>query len=457
MTEIPSLSASLRQMGQVLLAGDAAALTDAELVGRFVDQRDEVAFAALVRRYGTVVFGVCLRVLRHEQDAEDAFQATFLVFSRNAARVRRASSIGNWLYGIAVNVARKAKATRHRRSVKEQEAAAQARSDTMPVVPDDLREILDAELKALPDKYRAPVVMCDLMGLTTHEAATEVGCPPKTLGTRLIRGRSLLAERLTRRGVAISAAALAVALGRCATAAVSPSLVTTTSRLATQFAGSSSAALPPAVASLTTGVTNVMVSLPLKVAIILGGGLLALVGVHSGPLGHPARAMSPSTANLADAGAPAQPGPARPRTTLEDLHRFFRDFHESIAFGDSDETAADDKKDDKPALSGTWAKKDAEPTIEFGKETFRFIPHADSKVLVLLCDYTRDKDGVVKAKVTGFEGKDEVKKVVMEKLPVGTEFTFKWTVKKDAATLEDVKGEKAEALKSHFEGEYEKK
>jgi RNA polymerase sigma factor (sigma-70 family) len=174
MTEIPSLSASLRQLGQVLLAGDAAALTDAELVGRFVDWRDEVAFAALVRRYGTVVFGVCRRVLRHEQDAEDAFQATFLVFSRNAARVRRAGAVGNWLYGVAVNVARKAKATRHRRSLKEQEAAAQARSDTMPVVPDDLREILDAELKALPDKYRTPVVMCDLMGLTTHEAATEV-------------------------------------------------------------------------------------------------------------------------------------------------------------------------------------------------------------------------------------------------------------------------------------------
>src|SRR5207253_1932502 len=144
--------------------------------------------------------------------------------------------------GVAVNVARKAKATQHRRTLKEQEAAAQARPDTQPVVPDDLREILDAELKGLPDKYRAPIVMCDLLGLTTLEAATEVGCPPKTLGTRLTRGRSLLAARLTRRGVAVSAAALALALGQSATAAVPSALVTSTSRAATQFAAGSSAA-----------------------------------------------------------------------------------------------------------------------------------------------------------------------------------------------------------------------
>jgi RNA polymerase sigma factor (sigma-70 family) len=445
-----------------LLAGDVAALPDAELVGRFVERRDEVAFTALVRRYGTVVLGVCRRVLRHEQDAEDAFQATFLVLARNAGRVRRPGAIGNWLYGVAHNVARKAKASRRRRGLKEQEAAAQPRPDTEPVVPDDLREILDGELKALPDKYRAPIVMCDLMGLTTSEAAAEMGCPPKTLGTRLSRGRSLLARRLTRRGVAVSAALLAVALGEHATATVPPLLLATTCRAATAFADGSTTGVSPAVVALTTGVTNVMLSFPLKVALIIGGGLLALVGLHSGSLGHHARAMhSPGAATTADANAPSQPGAsraARPANGLDHLHRMFlRHLHDLIGLGTVQPvTATLDEKDEKPALTGKWLKKDAEPILQFEKDSFRFSPHGANEVIVLICEYTRDND-VVKAKVTGYEGKEQAKKMIMEKLPVGTEFSFKWTVKKDAATLAEVKGEKAEVFKSHFEGNYEVK
>src|SRR5262245_65598747 len=119
MTETRPLSASLQHIGRTLLAGDLAGLADAELVGRFVERRDEAAFAALVRRYGPIVFGVCRRVLRHEQDAEDAFQAAFLVFARRAASVRRGGGLGNWLYGVAHNVARKAKAARQRRDAAE--------------------------------------------------------------------------------------------------------------------------------------------------------------------------------------------------------------------------------------------------------------------------------------------------------------------------------------------------
>src|SRR5215471_3326295 len=148
MTATRSLSTSLQQMGRILLVDDLASVPDAELVGRFVEHRDEAAFTALVRRHGTVVFGVCRRVLRHEQDAEDAFQATFLVLARDAASVQRAGAVGNWLYGVAYNVARKAKAVRLRREVKEQEAAARPRPDTPGGVLDDLREVLDAELHA---------------------------------------------------------------------------------------------------------------------------------------------------------------------------------------------------------------------------------------------------------------------------------------------------------------------
>src|SRR5439155_8563065 len=169
-----SLSASLEHLGRNLLAGELLGVPDAELVGRFVERRDEAAFTALVRRYGAVVLGVCRRVLRHEQDAEDAFQATFLVLARDAAHVRWAGAVGNWLYGVAHNVARKARATRHRREVKEREAAAQPRPDAPPDIWDDLREVLDGELHALPAKYRTPIVLCDLRGLTTSEAAAEV-------------------------------------------------------------------------------------------------------------------------------------------------------------------------------------------------------------------------------------------------------------------------------------------
>ena len=118
MTATRSLSATLQHLNRTLRADEAAQLPDAELVGRFVEQRDEAAFTALVRRYGVLVFGVCRRVLRHEQDAEDAFQATFLVFARDAASVQRAGAVGNWLYGVAHNVARTARGNRHRRKRK---------------------------------------------------------------------------------------------------------------------------------------------------------------------------------------------------------------------------------------------------------------------------------------------------------------------------------------------------
>jgi hypothetical protein len=119
---------------------------------------------------------------------------------------------------------------------------------------------------------------------------------------------------------------------------------------------------------------------------------------------------------------------------------------------------ADDKKGDKPALSGTWGKKDGEPKIEFAdKGVLKIAPHGDSAVIAVVCDYTVEKEGLVKAKIAGFEGKEEVKKHIAEKVPVGTEFSFKWTVKGDTAKLDDLKCEKVEQLKSHLEGEYNQK
>jgi RNA polymerase sigma factor (sigma-70 family) len=407
-------------MGRTLLADDLAALPDAELVGRFVERRDDAAFTALVRRHGTLVLGVCRRVLRHEQDAEDAFQATFLIFARDAVRMRRAGAVGNWLYGVAYNVARRVRTARTRRSAHEQHAAAQKLTELPAGVPDDLRAILDAELNALPGKYRAPIVLCDLMGLTTSEAAAEVGCPPKTLGTRLSRGRSLLARRLTRRGVSLSVAGLAAVLTPSALgAAVPPQLVEFTVQAATGFVSGSAAAVTPAVVALTQGVSNVMILNTIKLAAVLISGALILGGVAK------------------YGGFAAQAGP-EPLVVLR----------------------ADDNKEDKdkPAISGVWVLKDGEMKLDFSeKDRIAIFPHGENKVIVVNCEYTRDKDGVVKAKITGFDGKEEAKKIIMEKLPVGTEFTFKWKVKDDTATIGDVKGEKVELLKSRLEGDYTKK
>ncbi|HEV3439937.1 MAG TPA: RNA polymerase sigma factor, partial [Gemmata sp.] len=281
-----SLSASFQHMNRVLHGEDAAGLSDAELVCRFVEHRDEMAFSALVRRYGVIVLGVCRRVLRHEQDAEDAFQATFLILAQKAVSIRRPGEIGNWLYGVAYNVARKAKAYRQRREVKEQAAAAQQSPAIHEGMWNELQEILDHELCALTDKYRTPIVLCDIRGLTIQEAAAELGCPPKTLGTRLSRGRSLLAGRLTRRGVVVSVGTLATALSSsatgAATAAISPRLLDVTIHAAIGFAADSAVAISPKVTALTKGVSNVMVLKSLKYV----GVMACCVLISSGLVRH---------------------------------------------------------------------------------------------------------------------------------------------------------------------------
>ena len=119
---------------------------------------------------------------------------------------------------------------------------------------------------------------------------------------------------------------------------------------------------------------------------------------------------------------------------------------------------ADDPKGDKPTLSGTWAKKDGQMKLEFvDKDVLKMAPHGDPDVLAVVCQYTADKDGLVKVKITGFEGKEEAKKKAAERLPVGRKFTFKWTVKGDTAKLDSLEGDDVEILKSPLEGDFEKK
>jgi RNA polymerase sigma factor (sigma-70 family) len=267
----------------VLLRGGAG-LSDGQLLECYLDHREETAFAALVRRHGPMVWGVCRRVLPSYHDAEDAFQATFLVLVRKAASVMPREKVANWLYGVAYQTALKARAVAARRGARER----QMTSFPEPALPEperrqELGPLLDQELTRLPDLYRVPVVLCDLEGLTYREAARQLGCPEGTLAARLARARALLAKRLARHGLLLSGGALAVALSvNEASACVPAAVVTATVQAAGLFAGPAAAGVISApVLALTEGVLQTMLVNKIKMA----AGALLLVGVLGAGVG----------------------------------------------------------------------------------------------------------------------------------------------------------------------------
>lgn len=195
-------------------------LTDGQLLERFAVENDEAAFEALVRRHGPMVLRVCRRVLGNSHDAEEAFQATFIVLARKAGAIGRRELVGGWLHGVASRVAMKARAQALQRREQPTETIAEvAQSEETDPGWKDLRPVLDEELGRLPDKYRAPMVLCYLEGKTNSEAADQLGMGRWTIATRLSRGRAMLRERLSRRGVALSALVLTALLEQEAIAA----------------------------------------------------------------------------------------------------------------------------------------------------------------------------------------------------------------------------------------------
>jgi RNA polymerase sigma factor (sigma-70 family) len=271
----------IEQLRRSMRPQDEADLTDGQLLALFIERRDEAAFAALVRRHGSMVLGVCLRVARNRHDAEDAFQATFLVLVRKAASITSRELLANWLYGVAYNTALKARQATAKRWMREK----QVREMPEPVKPEsdtlseDLRPLLDQELSRLPDKYRTPIVLCDLEGKTRKEAAQQLGCPEGSLSSRLARARTLLAKRLSRHGLLMPSGALAAVLAQSASSASVPTpVMTSTINTATLFAAGQGVAgvLPPQVAALTAGVLKAMMLTKLKTAmgVLLGVTLL---------------------------------------------------------------------------------------------------------------------------------------------------------------------------------------
>jgi RNA polymerase sigma factor (sigma-70 family) len=284
---MPSSEANsvLRYIRKVTAAQSFLYLADPDLLARFISRRDETAFAALVRRHGPMVLGLCLRILRNEQDAEDAFQATFLVFSRMAHSLRPQKSLAGWLYSVAYRTAQKVRLDVARRHKREGLATSAEVADPLAQITlRETHEILDRELTRLPDKFRVPLVLCYLEGLTRDEAALRLNWPVGLLKSRLEQGRERLRARLASRGLALSGIFVASTFFEgTASAAVPPVLLSSTVQAGTAVAGVGAAIslVLPRVAALSERMVMAMFVTKVKTA-GLGLLLLGMLGLGTG-------------------------------------------------------------------------------------------------------------------------------------------------------------------------------
>jgi RNA polymerase sigma factor (sigma-70 family) len=263
------------------LPRDGAERTDGQILTEYVNRRDEAALAALVHRHGPMVWGVCRRVLPNHHDAEDAFQATSLVLVRKTASIASRELVANWLYGVAHQTALKARAMAGRRRTRERQVTAMPEREVVtPDVWPDLQPLIDEELSRLPDKYRVPIVLCDLEGKTRKEAARQLGVPEGTVAGRLARARSMLAKRLTRRGVSLSSGALAAALAQdSGSAGVPNAVVSSTINAATLLAaGQAAGVISFKVDALTEAVVKAMFVKKIKTVLVVVLFVAALAG-----------------------------------------------------------------------------------------------------------------------------------------------------------------------------------
>jgi RNA polymerase sigma factor (sigma-70 family) len=309
------LAAVVRRLGGPDAAGGR---TDGDLLRAFLDRDDEAAFAALVRRHGPLVLGVCRRALGHAQDAEDAFQATFLLLARNARSIRDRGALPSWLHGVAYRMATNAKRAAARRA--RHEAAASPPRPAPAAVEAAARElqaVLDEEVGRLPEPLRVPFVVCCLEGRGCAEAGRALGLTEATVWGRLSRARRLLRDRLSRRGVSLGAVLAAAAVSSGLTAAVPGPLVRAVARAAADGGSGVGGAVPPEVSALLVGAHRAMSAGYLKLAAALT--LMAAAGAAGAALwaGAGAAAQPPGPAAAAPAGGTG-PEQAAARTT--DLH-----------------------------------------------------------------------------------------------------------------------------------------
>jgi RNA polymerase sigma factor (sigma-70 family) len=301
------------------LRPDGDGMTDGALWARFLGSRADDALAALVRRHASMVWGVCRRLLNYH-DAEDAFQATFLVLVRKAADVPR-QALANWLYGVARQTAVRLRATAAKRGRRETQVVTMPEPTVQEVVLDaDLQAVVDEEVSRLPDHYRGVVVLCDLEGMTRREAARQLGIPEGSVASRLARARAMLAKRLGHRGVVFSGGSVAVVLSA---GSAPPALVASTIKAASLLAAGQAAGVVSAkVTALIEGMVKAMfvskIKSVLTLVVVIGLALAGAAGLlyqtqaaeqPKATEGQPAakKDQKPSEEKQVGANPPAQP------------------------------------------------------------------------------------------------------------------------------------------------------
>jgi RNA polymerase sigma factor (sigma-70 family) len=308
----------LKHVRKLVAAQTHQDLGDAELLDLFRDQHDETAFAALMERHGAMVLGVCRRVLGNHHDAEDASQATFLVFARKSGSIRKKGALGSWLHGVAFRMASDLKKRIARgESVHDRKRKGHAKETDTEVSWREVQSILDEELARLPEIYRIPVVLCCLEGRTRDEAAQQVGWSLGSLRGRLDRGREMLRARLVRRGVTLTAAMVgAILAGNGTAAALPPTLALATCTVAMAIISGKKVAtgiLSAQVASLSEGMVRNMFMTKVKLAamllttaLLIGGATGAvLCGADDRPLAAAGPPQSPNPRGEKDKAPPA--------------------------------------------------------------------------------------------------------------------------------------------------------
>jgi RNA polymerase sigma factor (sigma-70 family) len=377
-----------RQLRTLFGAGTTVGVDDLQLLERFVSGRDEAAFEALIARHGPMVLGVCRRFLANPADVDDAFQATFLVLVKRAGSLRNRDLLAHWLYGVANRVAMHARSEASRRPPIVPVGVMPAPSADLEQR--ELRSMLDEEIQRLPERFRLPVVLCYLEGLTHEEAAQRLGCPLGTVNSRLATARERLRDRLTRRGLASTAGLLsALVLSRGAPAGVlldvPAPLVHSTVQAALQFAQGPAVAAGTVSATafaLAKGVLTSMFFTKLKTlaAVVLAAGTVVIgAGVIAGQEANEKKAAPPTEVKSAPDAVPEK---AVSQAAETDLRQILREAARVAITAEDDFSKAQTLRDIAKEQLAAGDREAARVNFQTAAQTVRGLTGAKSTIAV---------------------------------------------------------------------------